>query len=355
MQRKRKRKGSRRPGMSPGSLIYIGEERLDSARISVIRYSPEAVSEHDPVTVSEAAALRSGPSVTWINVDGVHDTAVMEELGRAFALHPLLLEDVVHTDQRPKLDSYDDHLFLVLKMIRASDSEHETRVEQLSLVLGGGYVMSFQEASGDVFDPVRQRIRNSRVRIRSLGADYLLYALIDAVVDHYFLVLDRMAERSERLEADVFAGTTAKTLEEIQRVKHDLIFLRRSVWPLREALSSLLREGSSMVDAKTLVFFRDVYDHTIHVLDTVEGLRDTTSGLLDIYLSAASNRLNEVMKVLTIIATIFIPLTFIAGVYGMNFEHMPELQWWWAYPVVLGGMTLVALVMLAFFRRRGWL
>jgi magnesium transporter len=355
MRHKKKRRGSRRPGVSPGSLIYVGEERLDPTGIDVIRYDAETISEHPGVTAREAAGLRAVSSVTWINVRGVHDASVMEELGQAFGLHPLLLEDVVHTDQRPKLEAYDDHLFLVTKMIRLSDSSQDIEVEQLSLVLGDGYVISFQETSGDVFDPVRHRVRNSRVRIRSLGADYLLYALVDAVVDHYFLVLDRLADRSERLEADVFAGPAGRSLEEIQRLKHDLIFLRRSVWPLREALSTLLREGASLVDGRNLVFFRDVYDHTIHVLDTVEALRDTTSGLLDIYLSAASNRLNEVMKLLTIIATIFIPLTFIAGVYGMNFEHMPELHWPWAYPAVLGGMALVALGMLAFFRRRGWL
>jgi magnesium transporter len=293
--------------------------------------------------------------VTWINVDGLHDTAMLEEIGQLFDLHPLVLEDILNTQQRPKSEDYEKHIFVVLKMLSFADESPYIRSEQVSLILGNGYVLSFQEVTGDVFEPVRQRIRSRKGRICKMGPDYLLYALADAIVDHYFVVLERIEEKLELLEDAVFEDPTVSTLAEIQRLKVELLRFRKAIWPLREAVNGLLREENELITEKTEVFLRDVYDHTIQVIDTVEGFRDTVSGLLDVYLSSVSNRMNEVMKVLTIIATIFIPLTFIAGIYGMNFEYMPELRIPWAYPLVWFAMVVVALLMITYFRRKNWL
>jgi magnesium transporter len=301
------------------------------------------------------AERRQLPSVTWINVDGLYDTELIAEFGRVFDLHPLVLEDILNTQQRPKMENYENYIFVVLKMLSFPDDSSQIHSEQVSLILGAGYVLSFQEMAGDVFEPVRQRVRSRKGRICKMGPDYLVYALVDAVVDHYFVVLERVEEKLEDLEDAVFENPTVSTLAEIQRLKVELLRFRKAVWPLRETINGLVREESELIAEKTEIFLKDVYDHTIQVIDTVEGFRDTVSGLLDVYLSSVSNRMNEVMKVLTIIATIFIPLTFIAGIYGMNFEHMPELRFAWAYPLVWLVMLVVALAMIGFFRRRGWL
>jgi magnesium transporter len=266
-----------------------------------------------------------------------------------------MLEDILNTQQRPKMEDYENCIFVVLKMLFLADDEANIRSEQVSLVLGSGYVLSFQEMTGDVFEPVRRRIRSRKGRICKRGPDYLLYALVDAIVDYYFVLLEKIEEKLEVLEDAVFDNPTMPALVEIQRLKVELLRFRKAIWPLRETINGLLREESELIDEKTEIFLKDVYDHTIQVIDTVEGFRDTVSGLLDVYLSSLSNRMNEVMKVLTIIATIFIPLTFIAGIYGMNFDYMPELRIPWAYPAVGVAMLAVALFMIAYFRRKGWL
>ncbi len=353
MSRRGRRKRLKGPGSSPGTLVYMGEKVVAKVRLSVIDYDHGRLTERDDIPLDQIGALKETSTVSWINVEGISDPAAIEEIGRRFGLHPLLLEDILNPRQRPKMENYDTYIFLVLKMLYLEGGE--TRSEQVSFVLGPHYVISFLEDPGDIFDPVRERIRAQRGRIRQMGPDYLLYALVDAIVDHYFIVLECLEERIEKLEEEVFSNPTTSTTHAIQHLKTELLYLRKSVWPLREALSGLLREECPLLTDKTEFFFRDLYDHTIQVIDTLESLRDTVSGLLDIYLSSLSHRLNEVMKVLTIIATIFIPLTFIAGVYGMNFRFMPELNSPWGYPLIWCVMVAVAGVMLVFFRRRGWL
>jgi len=285
----------------------------------------------------------------------LHELDLIESLGRHFKIHPLVLEDIVNTGQRPKMEGFEDYLFLVLKMLNYDEKTNEIRTEQVSLVIGKYFVISFQEREGDVFNQVRERIRKSKGKIRKRGSDYLAYALMDAVVDNYFIVLEKMGEKTEDLEQELLTKPSSETLQAIHSLKRKLILLRKSVWPLREAVSGLTRGDSKLIKDSTIVYLRDVYDHTIQVIDTIETLRDTVSGMLDTYLSSISNRMNEVMKVLTIIATIFIPLTFIAGIYGMNFEYMPELEWPWGYFAVWGVMILVAITMCIYFKRRGWL
>jgi len=280
---------------------------------------------------------------------------VIEKLGTAFDLHPLLLEDILSTAQRPKFEDYEKSIFLVLKMLRFGDDHQVVETEQVSLIVGPNFVLSFQERVGDVFDSVRDRLRSGKGRIRKLGADYLAYSLLDAIVDSYFLVLEKLGERIEDLEEELVSDPSQKTLRHIHTLKREMITLRRSIWPLRELVGGLQRSESPLVAESTRVYLRDVYDHTVQIIDTIESFRDMVSGMLDIYLSSVSNRMNAVMKVLTIIATLFIPLTFIAGVYGMNFEHMPELKWRYSYAVVWAVMIGVASIMLAYFRRKKWL
>ncbi len=353
--KKRHRKAIRRhPGTAPGTLTFRGEQKVERPSLSVIAYDSQHVVERAVQDVQEIQPLRNSYQVVWVNLEGLHDTALLGRLGESFGLHPLLMEDVLNPEHRPKMELYGDHLFLVVKMLLWDDQNEDIRWEQVSLVLGRGWVLSFQEAPGDVFEPVRNRIRTAGRRIRQMGADYLFYALLDAIVDHYFVVLERIGEKLEALESAVLSQPDQTTLRELQSLKSRLIRLRRIVWPLREALSALVRE-EGLIEARTHVFLRDVYDHAVQVMDTVESYLQSGASLLEIYLSTVSNRMNEVMKVLTIIATIFIPLTFIVGIYGMNFEHMPELELVWAYPAVWLVMVIVAATMLYFFRRRGWL
>jgi magnesium transporter len=349
------RKTSKKPGLSPGTLVHIGEKKTEEVNISVIDYDESQIQEKDAATFGECLPFKEKPTVTWINVIGIHDITVIEEFGKAFNIHPLLLEDIVHSDQRPKLEDYDDYLFLVLRMLRYDEPKEELRSEQVSMILGPNFVVSFQEHEGDVFDPVRARIRNGKGKVRKMGCDYLAYALIDSIVDNYFLVLEKYGEKIEILQEEVLSHPTPDTLQVIHGTKRDMIFLRKSVWPLREAINALQRGESSLITDAVSVYLRDVYDHTIQVIDTIETFRDMISGTLDVYLSSVSNKMNEVMKVLTIIATIFIPLTFIAGIYGMNFKYMPELEWHWAYAFVWIIFVVLGILMLIGFRRKRWL
>jgi magnesium transporter len=342
------KKMQEKAGLPPGTLIHIGEETDEEVRITVLDYSESEFQEKQIESVEECLPFKEKPTVTWINVDGVHEVRTIESLGKQYGIHPLVLEDIVNTEQRPKLDDFDDYLFVLLKMLHDYDPQDGIQVEQVSLVVGPNFVISFQERRGDIFDSIRDRIRNAKGRIRKTGADYLAYALMDAVVDNYFIVLEKVGEQ-------LLADPSLDTLHGIQRLKRELLFLRKSVWPLREAASSFERSESSIVRKSTRMYLRDVYGHTIQVIDALETSRDMVSGMLDIYLSSVSNKMNEVMKVLTITATIFIPLTFVAGIYGMNFEHMPELHWRVGYPLVLLVMAGVAGLMLCFFKRRKWL
>ncbi|MBN1810976.1 MAG: magnesium/cobalt transporter CorA [Anaerolineae bacterium] len=353
MARSKKRR-SAKVGLPPGTLVHVGEESAREVKITRIVYD-EAHFEQDEVrTIDACLPSESGRAVTWIDVDGIHQIDILEQFGECLNVHPLVLEDVLNTEQRPKLDDYGEYLFVVLKMFRYDDHSGEMEAEQVSLILGANFVVSLQEKPGDVFDPIRERVRSGKGRMRKMGADYLAYALIDAVVDHYFVVLEQVGEKIELLEEELVTDPTPETLQVIHNLKRDMIFLRKSVWPLREVIGSLERGESSLIGESINVYLRDVYDHTIQVIDTLETFRDMISGMLDIYLSSISNRMNEVMKVLTIIATTFIPLTLIAGVYGMNFRYMPELEWPWGYPMVWLVMLGVVVVMLVYFRKKKW-
>ena len=335
--------------------MHIGEQRYEQVRLSVIRYDASDFQEKTVANIEEALSFRNKSSVMWLNIDGVHQPEIIEQVGKSFGLHPLVAEDIASTGQRPKMEDFDDYIFVVLRMLRFDDRENETRTEQISIILGADFVVSFQEREGDVFDTIRERLRNNKGRIRKQGADYLAYTLIDAIVDNYFMVLEKLGEIIEEVEDKLVANPTSETLQTIHDLKREMIFLRKSVWPLREVINRLERSESPLIHKSTWVYLRDVYDHTIQVMDAVETFRDMLSGMLDIYLSSVSNRMNEVMKVLTVIATIFIPLTFLAGIYGMNFRYMPELEQAWSYPAVLILMLVIALVMIVYFRRKKWM
>ncbi|MFO7637937.1 MAG: magnesium/cobalt transporter CorA [bacterium] len=341
-------------GLPPGTPVYLGPERTDPCRITVIDYNNEKLEERHLAAVEDAFSYRDTPTLTWLNVDGVHDVERIEKLAASFNIHPLVIEDIVHTSQRPKVEDFGDYAYLVVRMLSRDDAGRLVS-EQVSFVLSAHWVISFQEQAGDVFEPIRARLRTGKGRIRGAGADYLLYSLLDAVVDNYFVVFELYGEQVEEIEQRLAADPSRELLSDIHALKRELTAVRRSVWPLREAVSALLRAESALVSPLTVTYLRDVYDHTVQVIETVESHRETVSGLLDLYLSSISNRMNEVMKVLTIIATIFIPLTFIAGIYGMNFGFMPELRWRWGYFIVLGVMAAVALGMVHYFHRRRWL
>jgi magnesium transporter len=348
-------KRSRKNGMDPGSLVYVGEAKTAKPRITILDYDGEKFLEKEAASCEECFAFRDSASVTWINVDGVHDASIIETIGTHFGLHPLILEDILTTSQRPKMEDLGDMLYLVVRMLEYDGTKGEVDTDQLSLIVGRNFVISFQERAGDMFDPIRDRIRRNKGRIRKLGPDYLAYALLDAVVDQYFVVLEKLGERIETLEEELVDNPRKETMHELHGLKREMIYLRKSVWPLREVVAGLERAESGLIHESTNIFFRDVYDHTIQVIDNIETYRDMLSGMVETYLSSISNRMNEVMKVLTIISTIFIPLTFIVGVYGMNFKHMPELEWRWGYFLIWGIIIAVALAMAKFFRRKQWL
>ena len=335
--------------------MFVGEKRSEKVKLSVINYDGASFQEKEVRNVEEAVSFRKKASVTWLNIDGVHQPEIIEQVGKSFGVHPLVLEDIANTGQRPKMEDFDDYIFVVLRMLRFDEEENKTKTEQISMVFGADFVVSFQEREGDVFDIIRERLRNNKGRIRKLGADYLAYSLIDAIVDNYFMVLEKLGEAIEEIEDKLVTNPRSETLQIIHYLKRETVFLRKSVWPLREVVSRLERSESPLISKSTFVYLRDVYDHTIQVMDSVDTFRDMLSGMLDIYLSSVSNRMNEVMKVLTVIATIFIPLTFIAGIYGMNFKVMPELEQPWGYPAVLILMLTIAVVMLIYFRRKKWL
>lgn len=351
----RKRR-SRKAGLPPGSLLHVGEQKVDKAEVTLLVYDGETVRGPVSIEPEECRPERiDREAVKWVNVKGLHDVEVLKKLADSYGLHPLTVEDILNTDQRPKLEVFDDYLFLVVKVLRPGGAGELIEAEQVSFVLGHDFLLSFQEGDEDLFGHVEQRIRQGKGRVRKQGADYLAYVLIDSIVDHYFLLLEETEDRIEQLESSLLQVSDSDTLRESQAIKKGLAFLRRSVWPLREVISGLQRDQSDLVRSSTQVYLRDVYDHTIQVIDTIESFRELLAGILDLSLSTLSNRMNSIMKVLTIIATIFIPLTFIAGVYGMNFKYMPELEWPWSYPAVMALMLLLGLVMVGYFRKKKWL
>jgi len=349
------KKRSRKAGLSPGTLIHIGEKKAETLKITVMDYDEAHFQEKEINTVEECFAFKNAPGVTWINIDGLHQVEILEKLGECYGFHPLVLEDILNTDQRPKMEDYGDYLYIVLRMLSYNDKSSQIETEQVSLILGPNFVFSFQESQGDVFDPVRERIRSGKGRIRTMGSDYLAYGLLDLIVDNYFMIMEKLGETIEFLEEKLVTQPVPETLQTIHQLKRELIFLRKAVWPLREVIGGLERGELALIKETSRVYLRDVYDHTIQVIDTIETFRDMISGMLDIYLSSVSNRLNSVMKVLTIIATIFMPLTFLAGIYGMNFKYFPELAWRWSYPVFWLVVVLISVSMLLYFKKKNWL
>ena len=342
-------------GTSPGTVVYIGEERNNPVTISFISYDQHGARTAKVISSDEVTLPNDGQGISWYTIDGIHDPKILNAIGERFGLHGLVLEDIANTNQRPKIEEFDEYIFIAMKMITFDEKERELAAEHVSLIIGKGYVLSFLENEGDVFEPVRQRVASGKGRIRKMTSDYLAYALMDAIVDNYFAVLEDIGDQIDEVEEEVVEAPTVNTLRTVHTLKRELIFLRRSVWPMREVVNTLLRDESDLVREETRIYLRDLYDHTIHVIDTVETLRDIVAGMLEVYLSSVSNKLNQVMKVLTVMSSIFIPLTFVAGVYGMNFKYMPELEWSYGYPAIMLGMLAVAVALLAIFRRKEWL
>jgi magnesium transporter len=350
-------------------LSMVSGKLQERPKITIIDYDEKHYHEAEAKEVEECFRFKDMPTVTWINIDGLHQMDVLEKLGSCYGIHPLVLEDIL-TDQRPKIEDYDDYIFIVLKMLYY-DEEGDKKTEeeddeddlgdtnldmdQVSMILGPNFIISFKEKEVDVFNPLRDRLRTAKGKIRRQGADYLAYSMIDAIVDHYFLIMEKLGDRFEDLEDEVVSDPEPGILPTIYNLKRDMLFLRKSVWPLREAISKMQRSDSPLVSEAIKIYLRDVYDHTIQVIENIETFRDMSASLLETYLSSLSNKLNEVIKLLTIISTIFIPLTFLAGLYGMNFRFMPELESPFGYPAVLFMMLVVVVIMMVYFRKKEWI
>ncbi len=346
----RKRRRRTAPGSPPGTITV--DPAAPKPAIRLFSYGPDGMEEASIADPAEVRRHLGRRAVTWVNVDGLGDAATVMALGEIFGIHKLALEDVVNVHQRPKVEDYGEHLFIVGRMAMPAERFES---EQISFFLGRTFVLTFQETKGDCFDLVRERIRKGKGQIRTAGPAYLTYALVDALLDYYFPLLERLGDRFEELEREIFDSPTRKSLEKVHLVRRDLLNIRRVMWPMRDALGGLVRESSPLIPAETRVWLRDCHDHSFQILDATETWREMSASLVEAYLSSVSNRMNEIMKVLTMISTIFIPLTFVAGVYGMNFQFMPETKSRWGYPLALAGMTAIAVALVLWFRRRGWL
>ena len=354
MAKKKKGKHHKKIGQVPGTLIYTGD-KANNLTIEVFDYNIDRIEEKDLIKIEDAFAYKSTDSITWININGLNHINEIDKIGKHYNLHPLILEDIVNTGQRPKIDEYDNYIFVVLKMLYYNSDENIVS-EQVSFILGENYVLSFQEAEGDVFDSVRERLRFSKGRIRGLGSDYLLYTLIDAVTDHYYFIIETMGNKIEDLEDNLFNGQSKNEIsQQIQDLKREVLKVRRAIFPLREIINRIEKTDNKLILDKTLHYFRDIYDHIIQISENIDIYREMIWGLMDMYMTSISNKMNEVMKVLTIIATIFIPLTFIAGIYGMNFDNIPELHYKYSYFILWAVMIVLFIGMLAYFKRKKWL
>lgn len=343
-------------GQPPGTLIYTGDKPSEETRITIIEYDEQQYLLKEVKTVEECYPCKMTPIKSWINVTGLSNLEIVESMGKHFDIHSLVMEDVVNMSQRPKFEEHGGYIFMVLKMLSYDENKEGVGIEQVSIILGPNFVITFQEKEGDVFNPIRERIRDNLGRIRKLGADYLAYALIDAVVDNYFMLLEKLGEKMELLmEEELLIDPVPETSHKIYELKRELINIRRAVWPLRELIGGLEKSDSPLIEESTGIFLQDLHDHTIQVIEVVESSREMISGMLDMYLSSISNKMNSTMKVLTVIATIFIPLTFLAGIYGMNFEYIPELTWRWAYPTVWAVMIGIGVSMLFGFKKKKWM
>ncbi|MFP8488997.1 magnesium/cobalt transporter CorA [Gracilimonas sp. Q87] len=351
----RHKKHSKEPGQAPGTLQFTGEKRIENVQLNLLDYDVEQLGEYDITEIEESKPYLESPSKTWVNVLGLHDVEKLKHIWSYFGLHPLIQEDILNTNQRAKIEEYPDQVFFVLRMMSIMEETGELNVEQVSIVLYEDSVLSFQEDDYPIFEPVLHRLRNKAPRLRKEGPDYLAYALIDTIVDHYFKVMEKLGDEIEILEDHIISSADDDIPEQIHALRRKVLYLRKAIWPLRDSLNNLLREESPLINEENKIYFRDVHDHLVQIIDGIENYRDMIIGMLDMYMSQVSNKMNEVMKVLTIIATIFIPLTFLAGIYGMNFEYMPELSVKWAYPAIWVIMILTTIGMLIYFRKKKWL
>ncbi|MCA0131864.1 magnesium/cobalt transporter CorA [Winogradskyella alexanderae] len=354
-RKKRTQESKKHIGQVPGTLIYTGKKSDKDFHVECFDYTKEHIEESILLNIEDAVNYKETDSVTWINVDGLKHTDKIEDIGKQYNLHPLVLEDIVNTSQRPKIDEYDDYLFVVLKMLYYNKEENIV-IEQVSFVLGKNYVLTFQESEGDVFGTIRERLRLNNGRIRGMKSDYLLYALVDAVVDNYFGIIETLGNKIEDLETELFTGYAREDINiEVQQLKREILKVRRAIFPLREIINRIEKGDHPLIYKRTITYYRDIYDHLIQVSENIDIYREMIWSLMDMYMTTISNKMNEVMKVLTIIATIFIPLTFIAGIYGMNFDHIPELHYKYSYFILWGIMILLFLAMLYYFKRKKWL
>jgi magnesium transporter len=334
------------------TLHRIEEVHSDKVILELIQYNEQDYVRHDNLPVDALITQIKPSHVNWVNVDGLHNQPIIDELGKFFCIHSLLLEDIT-TDHQPKAEEYEEFFFLTLKMLYRIENG-VIDYEQISFVLGKEFLVSFQEKEGDLFDSFRDRIRLNQGRVRKLKADYLLYRLLDIIVDNYYAVLDAVGVQIELIEEDVYQNPTEHNFLRIQKIKKDLLFLRKALYPLRDALSRIIKDESNFIDTKTIRYYNDVYDHVAHLIDSIETYKDLNSGLMDIHINSMNTRMNEVMKVLTVISTIFMPLTFIVGVYGMNFKYFPEIEWEWGYGLVWGLMILITIGMIRYFKFKKW-
>ncbi|MCE2982694.1 MAG: magnesium/cobalt transporter CorA [Parachlamydia sp.] len=344
----------KRAGLPPGTLLP-NNGKGEGFKISIVEYSPTLLIEKEDVTVKECIEYIEKPTMTWIQIYGVNDPAMIASIGSRFNLHALVMEDVLSTFQRPKLDIYDEQVFIVVRSLEYEKQKKELKDEQVSIIYGSNFLICFLEQDKDIFAPIKERLKQPGNRLCKQGPDYLAYSMLDMIVDNYFVVLEKVDVNLDRLEEELVRSPKSDTLMQIQNLKREMVFLRKAIWPMRDVVNRFQRLDPPQVSNFTQLFLRDVYDHTIQAIDIVEGFRDVASGMLDIYLSNINIRTNDIMKVLTVVSTIFVPLTFITSLYGMNFEHMPELHSKWGYPLVLGMMFGVASVMLYFFHRKKWL
>lgn len=355
MKKKHNKRLSKKSGLPPGTPVHIGKENTRAIQIEMVVYNADSAELKKVASINDCKQFLGNGNISWIHIDGVHDTEMLTQIGEIFNLHPLILEDIPNTLQRPKFEDLGNYLFFTLKHLEYENEDTEIDYEQISFVVGEKFVLSFREKPDDLFDDIRDRLLNGLSKALSRGTDFLAYLLIDATVDSYYEVIEKLEDKIEAMEEDVINDQKGFALENMQSARRDLTLLLKSVFPLREAVGKILRRESKLIQEPTIVFFSDVYDHTIHVVESIESQRDILSGLLDIYLSITSNRMNSVMKVLTVIATIFIPLTFFAGVYGMNFKYFPELFWKYGYLYFWILCVLSISMMLLYFRRKKWL
>ena len=348
-------KRAEKAGQPPGTAVYVGKKKSIETRVTVVTYSEQDFHEADGKTLEEVLPAQKEPGVTWIHVEGLQNVALIEQLANLYHIHPLTVEDIFNVDQRPKVEEFEGYLFITLKMLTWNEKKRTFSTEPISFVLGKDFLLSFQEHENAYFKPIRERLKSStHQRMRQQGSDYLVYRLMDAIVDYYFVVLEGLGDQIEKVENDIITDPKPQNTQTIYRLKRKMMMLRKSIWPMREAISHLMQVENTFTSF-TRIYLRDLYDHVVQAIDSVETCRDILASMLDVYLSSLTNRMNEIMKTLTIIATIFIPITFIASFYGMNFQYMPEIHWRHGYAMVIGLMLIMMIIMLIYFHRKKWI